>query len=165
MKKFDAERLAPPGFPFVTEQALFWIGIAIAACYSFLFFSSFSDALDTLYLDYSGGRRVLDSSAVMPDFKELLGSSLYGFPTVACSTIFFVVLHYTSFSQGSKSIYLMRRLPDPWELHKRCLTLPLLGAVTALVLGFVVLLLYFGIYEIMTPNSCLMPDQWAKLWR
>lgn len=165
MKKFDAERLAPPGFPLVTEQALFWIGMALAACYSLLFFPRFSDALNTLYIDYGGGNTALNPSAVMPDFKEVLGSSLYGFPTVACSMTFFVLLHYTSFSQGSKSIYLMRRLPDPWELHKRCLTLPLLGAVTALVLGFLVLLLYFGIYEMTTPDPCLTPDQWAKLWR
>ena len=38
-------------------------------------------------------------------------------------------------------------------------------AALCLLAAFVVLLLYFGYYMIATPEQCLTPDQWQKIWR
>ena len=73
-------------------------------------------------------------------------------------------MNYASFRQGSKNIYLMKRLPSRWELHRRCILLPALGMVGSLVMGFTLLMIYFAIYMLVTPDRCLPPDQWQKLW-
>ena len=77
----------------------------------------------------------------------------------------FVIYHYSYHFKGSKSIYLMRRLPDRWELHRRCLTLPIAMAVFFLLMGFVMLLLFFWAYFAAVPAQYIQPDQWAKIWR
>lgn len=64
---------------------------------------------------------------------------------------------------GAKSIYLMGRLPDRWELHRRCLTLPLGWLLSAVLLPVLTLLVYYGIYYLITPAACLRPGQLAKL--
>ena len=73
--------------------------------------------------------------------------------------------HYAYHRQGSKSIYLMRRLPSKLELHRRCLTLPIAGILIALLTAFLLLLIYYAVYMNVTPAECLMPGQWQKLWR
>ncbi len=165
MKKVNWERLAPPGFSLEVEVVFFGLAAAIAVLFSFLYLSDLSTAVRSLYDHFDTAQQVLRHDAVMPDFKELLGTHLNGFPLLACSTVLFAAIHYASFYQGSKSIYLMRRLPNRWELHKRCLALPIMGAAAALLLGFLLLLLYFWIYLLRTPAPCLTPHQWAKLWR
>ena len=56
---------------------------------------------------------------------------------------FYMTAHY----RGSRSIYLMRRLPDRWELWRRCLTLPLIGLAAALVIALGLSAVYFWVYE------------------
>ena len=77
----------------------------------------------------------------------------------------FIVYHYLYYRQGSKSIYLMKRLPSKHELHKRAIALPMLAILGCLVAALIVMLLYFAIYMLATPKQCLLPNQWQKLWR
>lgn len=70
---------------------------------------------------------VLRPGAVMEDFAQLLDWMLLGFAVTAVCMAALAVWHYASHFQGSRSIYTMRRLPQRWELARRCLTLPLLG--------------------------------------
>lgn len=165
MKPINRERLAPPGFPLGAELIFFGCAAAMAALFSLLYLSDLSSAVENLYDRFGTEQQILRPDAVMPDFIVLLGPHLTGFPLLACSMVLFAAIHYASFYQGSKSIYLMRRLPSRWELHRRCLILPVLGAVTALLLGFALLLLYFRLYLLRTPAPCLTPHQWAKIWR
>ena len=71
---------------------------------------------------------------------------------------------HISYFQDSKSIYTMRRLPSVWELHRRCLTLPVCGMVIGLGTAFVLILLYYNVYIGLTPEICLTPGQWQKIW-
>ena len=66
--------------------------------------------------------------------------------------------------QGSMSIYLMRRLPDPREYARRCWTLPLVGVGICLVLTAVTTAVCYLIYMKCTPASCLVPGQWTRFW-
>lgn len=167
MKKPDLQRLVPPGVN--AQQELHWIcgGWALSLLYSLGFVTGYSQERNNLYMTVTtsaGRQRVLRSGAVMPDFADLLGTHLYGFLLVALCVLAVVVYHYLYHRQGSKSIYLMRRLPDGMELHRRCWTLPVLGALASILLAFVLLMIYYAVYILVTPKSCLPPDQWQKLW-
>ncbi|MBO5973666.1 MAG: hypothetical protein J6Q16_03105, partial [Clostridia bacterium] len=90
---------------------------------------------------------------------------LWGFYLTALVMVAFILITSTYYRRGTTSIYTMRRLPSRWEINKRSLPLPLLAAITVMVLAFIVLMIYFAIYMCATPEQCLRPDQWAKLWR
>ena len=76
-----------------------------------------------------------------------------------------VVFRYLYYYQGSKSIYLMRRLPDRGELYRSCLARPIQRMVLCLVICLAILLISYAYYMKETPTRWLEPDQWQKLWR
>lgn len=161
--KLDLSRYAPPGHSLRTERNVLLYGLVFSAVISLNFFLRFSDALGWLYRG-NGSSRTLVPGAVMPDFVVLLDRSLIGFFVLAACMAAFAIDHYLYHRRESKSIYLMRRLPDRWELYRRCLTLPLLAAAACLLAALLVLLLYLAIYLTVTPDVCLTPGQWRKIW-
>ena len=92
--------------------------------------------------------------------------SWYGQPVFSVFTLLFLgavilaVVNYSGFRNGSKSHYLMRRLPDQWEYHRRCLALPLLAILTGLVSIPLLIGIFYAIYLHATPAQCLQPGQW-----
>ncbi len=161
--KLDLSRCAPPGLDLRPEKGAFGGGMAFSALFSLSFLTRFSDELERLYWR-NGMERTLRPDAVMPDFVQVLGGALIGFAVLALCMAAFVAVHYACHHQGSKSIYLMRRLPNRWERHRRCWTLPLLGIAACLLAAFVLLLIYYAIYMLATPEVCLTPGQWRKIW-
>lgn len=160
------KKLSPPGINLTSELQGYLIGVISALLYSLTtFFIRFANALDNLYGKTSDGTRVLLDDAVMPYYAELLENSLNGFVFLAICSLVVILYHYFYFSQnGSRALYTMKRLPDKTLLAKYCLTLPIIMAVTALVIAFIVLLLYFGIYMLLTPNEYIRAGQWARIW-
>ena len=155
---------SPPGVDIEVERNWFIGGLVCAWIYSSGFLFRFSWAKNALY-EYRQGMRIrLLPDAMVPDFTELLGRSLYGFYVLALMMIGVILLHYASHWQGSKSIYLMRRLPSRWELHRRCILLPVLAMGISLAAAGLTLAVYFAAYMLTTPDGCLPPDQWQKLW-
>lgn len=162
--KTDLSRYTPPGFDSRYELRLFLAGTALATLHSLSFLSRFANAKSHLY-GQMGTERYLLPGAVMPDFHILLGNALTGFLVLALFWVpVFVTVHYTYHWQDSKSVYLMRRLPNRWEFHRRCLTLPLSVALLCLAVAAILLLVYYGIYMAATPEECLTPRQWQKIW-
>ena len=49
----------------------------------------------------------------------------------------------------------MRRLPERWELHLRCLTVPVVGVLGAMSLQGILGIFYYLIYIFVTPRQCL----------
>lgn len=154
---------APPGVDLGQELSWLACGGIVSLLYSFQFFIRYAKHYEQLFL-WDGISRVLDTSAVMPDFVDILGGSLSGFQVLALSMVALAVYHYAYHFQGSKSIYLMKRFPDRWELLRRCITLPLLGALACLCASALVLLTYYAIYMTFTPPACLAPGQWQRIW-
>ena len=112
-----------------------------------------------------GGEMTLIEGAIMPDFVNILGNNLLQHVIFGIlAFIFASAIHYAYYRADSKSIYLMRRLPNSFELHRRCLLLPALYAVDFLLMGAVLLFIYYAIYMISTPEAALMPGQWQRLW-
>ena len=55
----------------------------------------------------------------------------------------------------------MRRLPQRWELWRRCLAGPLAGALGCLLAAGLTLLLCLLCYWFQTPAACRAADLWA----
>ena len=104
------------------------------------------------------------SESLMPDFVAILGNALLGFFILALCMLLLAVYHYSYHFWGSKSIYLMRRLPQHYGLFKRCLALPVAAACLSLLCAFLLLLLYYADYILFTPTQYLPSDQWQKIW-
>jgi hypothetical protein len=162
--KIKMERLVPAGIDYKRE--LNWLrgGLIAAFIYSLGFFIRFMDRYGSLFRVLVGNKRVLNENAVMPDYVDVLGDAILLFLVLALVMVALMVYHYIYHFQGSKSIYLMRRLPDRWELWRRCLTLPVMGALTSLLAAAVIIIIYYGIYMLATPRACLSPGQWHKIW-
>lgn len=164
MKK-DLSYYAPPGMELEQGKKIFVIGMVLSTIFSFLIFGiEFSDCLEKLYWK-NGAERCVIPGAVMPYFTVIIGSSFIGFDIVFALMIAVAVMHYTYHSWGSKSIYTMRRLPSRWELHRRCLTLPICGMVISKVTAFVIVMICYGFYIGLTPKECVLSGQWEKIVR
>ena len=85
----------------------------------------------------------------------LLGFSLWGCLLAALAMVALAAWHYGLHFRDSKSIYTMRRLPQRWELAKRCLTVPALAAAAYLTEAAVLLAIDFAIYRLATPAQAL----------
>ena len=162
--KIDLSRHAPLGFRVQEEVKGFLGGCIGATAFSLIIFiSKFEDELDKLY-HKNGSNRTLIPGAIMPDFVEIFDRSYWGFLVMIVAAFALIGVHYAYHYQESKSAYTMRRLPNRWELHRRCLTLPLLAVVAYLILAFVLLLIFYAAYMNLTPDVCLTPGQWQKIW-
>ena len=154
-------RLTPPGIRWQTELKLWaWLAGA-AAVYSFAFFFELAEEISRLYhTPYPGAARQLREGWMMPYFAELAQGRFRLFPLVLLAMLLTAAGNYLSFFRGSKSIYLMRRLPQRGETARRCLGLPLLLAGATLLLAGLLLLMDYLIYTLAVPSACLAPGQW-----
>ncbi len=121
------------------------------------FLLRYTQARCSLYHRSSAGAALLPG-AVMEPFGALLGWSLYGCFAAAAAMAPLALWYWRSHWRGSRSIYLMRRLPDRRALWRRCLTLPLLGAAAYLAEALLLLLLDLAVYRLCTPAGCLPLD-------
>ncbi|NLW16480.1 MAG: hypothetical protein GX033_02315 [Firmicutes bacterium] len=163
MLKHKLTHHLPPGVDLERELAWFEGGIFVSLLYSLRFLIRYANEYQSLFL-WNGSEKVLNTNAVMPDFVQILGGSLSGFLVLALCMAATAAYHYSYHFQGSKSIYLMKRLPNRWELPRRCLTLPVLGIITCLCIALLLLLIYYAVYMLFTPRACLAPQQWHKIW-
>ncbi|MBF4695755.1 hypothetical protein [Fusibacter ferrireducens] len=157
------ENYVPVGIDYEQEIKWICIGLIMSTLYSFGFLFSLSREYSALFTG-NAFNPVLRKDAIMPDFVELFGHYWIGFLIVVLCMIALFVHHYTYHYQNSKSIYLMRRLPKRWELLKRCVALPLFSSAASMLIALLLMLVYFGIYLSVTPETCLAPDQWQKIW-
>lgn len=162
--EMDLSRYAPPGMELKEEKTLFSVGMVLSVLFSLLYYGNrYFDQLEKLYWG-NGAQWTVIPGAVMPDFVEILGDALLGFLIVSALMVAATVMHYAYHYHESKSIYTMRRLPETLELHRRCLTLPICGLAISMAAAFLFLLAFYAVYMTMTPDICLTPNQWQKLW-
>lgn len=160
------ERYVPLGVDAVREAKWLAGSLCASVCFSFfVFIIRCVLARNELYYTPWNGTRVLHEGAIMKDYKDVLGISFAGLAVTAAAMLGFAAFHYAYHRIGSRSIYTMRRLPQPVELHRRCLALPAAGIVLCALLSFLLLCIYYLIYIAMTPEQCLAPGQWQLLWR
>lgn len=136
------------------------LGALAAVSFDFYYLYFYSQAYENLWYHGMDGMRYLKPDASMPSFSSLLGFSLYGCIIAVVAMVPLAWLFWRSHRVGSKSIYTMRRLPNRWELPRRCFTIPILAGICFLILTAVLLLLDFAIYWWCTPRQLLPPSAW-----
>ena len=157
---------APPGMNTERLTGEYLRGLAAMFVLSFFhFFGNYRRAYGALFMLTTGNKKVLRPGAVMQNFVEILENDLQTFYVYCIFLLAVVIRNYLYYYQGSKSIYLMRRLPNRMELHRRAWVLPLLAIAATLFFTFVVLVFYFEVYMIVTPGECITPGQWQNIWR
>lgn len=158
------ENHLPPGISVQRERKRLWIFWAVSLLYSLIFFLRLYLSVNRLY-DTCYGQKRLISGAVMDRFTDVMGSSLILFLITIVCHLFLAGFYYLSFYQGSRSIYTMRRLPDRWELHRRCWTFPLISALTTWAIAMACLMIFLWIYGMVVPEGVPVPDPWEGIWQ
>lgn len=146
----------PPGIELKRELKYIAVGLVGAMLYSFSFFFAYISARNDLYYyDYRTEEYILNTNAVITEFETLLAGRFAGFAVFILFLFLMGIYHYVYHYQGSKSIWLMKRLPNRMELHRRCLLLPLFAAIASIAIMGMLFLIYYGVYIMCTPEMCL----------
>ena len=148
------EKYAPLGIGVKNQVTAYFAGVITATVYSMWFILRYISARNELFENVRGEQKLIEG-AVMRDFNMLTQNLFWGFVIMIIVTLFTGVFFYFYHYEGSKMIYLMKRLPDKGELWRRCVTLPIVGTVILVVWMIIVRLLYFVIYVFCTPAQCL----------
>ena len=165
MKTFITDHL-PIGYEPAKERITFLTALICPVVFSLTFLVAYSTERDSLFRYIGTGfRKELVPGAVMEDFVDILGHSMAAFPVfVLVCLVSQLISHYAYHRTGSNAFYTMCRLPDPHELRRRCLTLPLMEAAVILLVMALVFVIYYLIYMWATPEECLRPGQWSLIW-
>jgi len=156
--------LLPPGKAFSGYLLRFFPMLILVFLVSLQFISDLSVAREGLYeLHY--GKKVLIEGAKVPPLNEIWEHSLLGFWGMVILAVGDAVSNYRYFFTESRSIYLMRRLPDRLEFHRRCLSLPLLELTGGLIFCLLLAGLFILLYLHTLPASVLPEDFTFTLWR
>lgn len=160
MKFFDPKRHLPPGWDWENLRAgLLW-GHGASLASLFIFVNRYLDSRASLYshiqqLDGTLVKQLIPGRTVAPFWTLLAGMPLWGM------WIFWILMgvqvwrHYSCHTRDSMPIYLMRRLPDKWELHRRCWTVPVLACLVELLVFAVGIGLCWLLWYVATPAGCL----------
>lgn len=173
MANFVSHRV-PPGYDW--EKELSWVrGALICAVIfgSFLFLIRLGVGISNLYEQkwepaenggYVSTGIVLKEDAVMREVSALLAQTRVGFALTGVLLVMMVVSHYRYYRQGSMSIYLMKRLPDKGEYHRRNFNFILVLAMVSLAVMVVMSLTHYGMYLLFTPKGCLPNGHGLNFW-
>lgn len=148
------EKYAPPGIGVEKQVIGFIAGLVIATLHSMLFLVRYSEARQALY-ESVGTKQKLIQGAIILDFDILTGTVFWSFYLMGIVTLLTIIFFYFYYYDGSKMMYLMKRLPDKTEVYRRIVTLPIAGVVILTIWMGILKMLYFAIYILCTPSQCL----------
>lgn len=150
MKKIDWDRYVPLGINGAEVRNNAVCGLAMGVLWSLGFLFRFADAKRDLY--FTNGKWT--GQPIRP-FWEVIGNAYLLLGILALVMAAVAVMFYFYHYEGSRSIYTMKRLPNPWELWRRCLAVPLCTIVLCAVLALLLLGIYYLVYLRCTPAGCL----------
>ena len=148
-------KISPPGKDLKRDLLSYRIGLLISFFYSWFFLIEYRMSWFELHTYGKNGELVLRDGAKMPPFSRMISGYLNAFYVLAICMVVAIGYNYWYHRKNSKSVYLMKRLPNKWEYHKRCIILPLMGMALAFVMAGLMSLVYYGIYIYSTPAQCL----------
>lgn len=150
MERLD--RFVPPGMTALRIKVATVTAIVLSLLFSLGFLASYHQELAELkrQMEYP----VFHGLTITP-FRDLIIFPMIAFHISVLLPLTHVPGLYGYFYQDSKSIYLMKRLNNPMELHLRCLVLPLGAMVLTAAIGMIVYWLYYLIYMTCTPEILL----------
>ena len=150
MERLD--RFVPPGMNTFRIKIATVVAIVFSFLFSLGFLASYNQELAELkrqmeYPVYSG--------LTMTPFRDLIAFPMIVFHIAVLTPLLHIPGMYGYFYQESKSVYIMKRLNSPMELHLRCLVLPLLCMLLIAVIGAMMYWLYYLVYVTCTPEILL----------
>lgn len=158
---FDTQKLAallPPNM--AAQQVKGWIcgGLTLELLGCLIAFAApyFND-YNRLFV-YRNGQRVLrqDADALVEPFFHYAAPMVWITVGLVLLALVMTVVLYSSYYQGSRSIYLMRRLPDGREtLRRQMWCVPLRTAALLLAAGLLTIGAAWLMWRYMTPTQCL----------
>ena len=155
----DPGAFFPPGYPYREERNAAGVLLGMGMVFSLRFFGRLHNAVEALYyMDRIRGRTLRPGETAEP-FLALAGSSAGFFLPLYLFLTAMMLYHYFYYHRETKSIYLVRRLPEKGFLRKSCVRMPLLGMGVGAAVMTVLFLLYYGIYLLSIPAEC-MPRLW-----
>ena len=129
--------------------------IVVLLC-SILFLCRYPEDYRDLFWYWGSKYQRIMPGAIMPRFDRYAILTVYVTGGALLLTLASTVLLYSSYYQGSRSIYLMRRLPDGRSLLRRQVwSVPLRVMGLLLLLGMVLLALSWLVWRFVTPAQCL----------
>lgn len=160
MKIFDPKRHLPVGWDWEHLRTNLLWGHCFSTLTMLAFLKRYTDAREALYActQQPDGTLLwtLVPTRTMVPFSQLMAGLPYlGMGCFLVMMAFQVWRYYARHTQGSMSIYTMRRLPDKWELHRRCWMQPMLSAIAELLLFAALTGLCWLVWRFATPAACL----------
>ncbi|WP_409968937.1 hypothetical protein RFF05_02920 [Bengtsoniella intestinalis] len=149
------EHYVPVGRDYLKDLKYYFLILLLATGTTISFFPTMLEEVDYI---------IQGRYNVMPPYVEILGTRLWVFPILALFCLVNIAFYYQMHIGSSRSIYLMRRLPDRWSLLRRCVVLPMATAALTMVVAGLLLLLYHSAYYSMTPEGYYQEGQWRMLW-
>ncbi len=148
------ENHAPLGIDVRSQVGWYIAGGVAATLHSMWFFVEYLSARNELYIRTATGLKLIES-AVMKSFGALTQNVFLTFYIVEVVSLLTVIFFYFYHYDGSKMIYLMKRLPDKSEFYRRVFTLPIAGTVILVVWMVILRMIYYAVYILCTPSQCL----------
>lgn len=158
---FDTQKLAallPPNM--AAQQVEGWIGggltLELLGCL-IAFAAPYFNDYNRLFV-YRNGQRVLrqDADALVEPFFHYAEPMVWVIAGFVLLALVMTVVLYSSYYQGSRSIYLMRRLPDGSRtLRQQVWSVPLRTAALLLAAGLLAIGAAWLMWRYMTPAQCL----------
>lgn len=153
--KINWNRHVPLGIDGKNEWVKICWGYVAACVYSMQILLRYLEYRNAMF-EYVAGEYQLIEGAKMIPFRYIIEQGgLELFPWIPPALALLAGYHYLYHRKDTMSIYLMRRLPDPMELHRRCWTMPILGTIGTPVMATVICAFYYLIYILATPRQCL----------
>lgn len=147
-------KLYPPGYEWREEliSAAVLLGLAFFISWQYLF--RLGQMTQSFYYIYKG-ERFLRPDAAAKSFMELWRGSFLGFLLPLVFLTAMAVWHYVCYWRGSKSIYVMRRLPKRGVVFGSCVMGPALCAALLAFAAAALWMLYLGLYWLTVPAECM----------
>lgn len=153
MKKKLAE-LAPPGSNAKTAVSLFVSAIIVMVLASLTCPTKIISENKDLFFRYG---YYFDAGFRLSGFGYYTRGSMFFFWVILLFAIAFGIANYMSFYRETKSIYVMKRIPDGGEMFRRCFAIPLMAVALALVIAIILLIIYSMVYRYVPPADRIDP--------
>ncbi len=152
---FCRYRFLPPVRDIRREIILYAVALLAMVNYSLLFF-----------IDYWSNPKTIIDLSYRDDIKslnEMLASRFFGLTLLVIFCVWKIVTYYMQFCRASRSVCVMRRLKSRSEMHVRCLALPVLCVLIAIILCALLLTGYIALYRHSVPYE--LNQEALEFWR
>ena len=150
-------RFMPLGINLEKANALFGLCIFIGFAEHLLFFGRYLLQLNAINNSIKG--ITIDSGLKMPYFWQLQEHTYYGY-ILAMLLVLFIQAYwnYAYYNKETKSVYVMKRLPDRKEYGRTIWISPVIEAISIAVIMVAHTLTDLCMYAVATPDIALYPD-------